>query len=65
MLKNPKVSELQMDVSQPIFGVGWAIDAWGGSILLRETEFDSLSELQRSLCTLKSKDTFFLTFVVF
>ena len=58
-LKKSKVRELQ---SQPIFGVGWATDAWGGSILLRETEFEGLSELRRSLCTLKSKCNFFHNF---
>ena len=40
ILKNSKVRQLQIDVSPPIFEVGWAIDAWSGSILLRETEFD-------------------------
>ena len=59
ILKKSKVRELQIDVSQPIFGVGLATDAWGGTILLRETEFHGFGELRRHLCTLKSKSIFF------
>ena len=63
MLKKSKVRELQIDISQPIFGVGWATDAWGGSILLRETDFGGSDELRRSFCLFCTMNTFF--FLVF
>ena len=59
ILKKSKVRELQIDVSQPIFGVGWATDAWGGSILLREIDFGGSDELRRSFLSVCTMSTFF------
>ena len=62
MLKISKVRQLQIDVSPSIFGVGQAIDAWGGSLLLGENDFDGLRGPARRLCTLNPKGTFFFGF---
>ena len=62
VLEKSKVRQLQIDVTPSIFGVGWAIDAWGGSILLRKTEFNDSNELRRSFLSVCTKSTFFSNF---